>query len=155
MLGQSTVVMKEINTLKIYQKSHSFRIKVYPSIVLVTIYMNPNEFAKYIEYGVQAERKAIHDLMTEIFKEDFPGKKVFYSEDEINQYLENKGIEPESGGANFSKNTVFEIDLNDFEKSLDNIIKYVKKQSENYEKRNNPDKAKVVNKILKKYFDNK
>jgi hypothetical protein len=148
--------MKEIDTISIDQKSHSLKITVYPNIVVATVYLTFEESARYMQFGgVQAERDGLQDLMSGIFNEEYPGKKVFFTEEKFSEYMLNKGLRAGGGGGNYSKNTIFELNPNDFEKSLDGVLKYIRAKSEDYERRKSPNKGGIVKNLFNKYFGNK
>lgn len=146
--------MEEINKIEIYKKAHELTIRVYPSFVLVMVNMPTIEFAQYIEFGIAAEQKALFRLLTSVFDEDFPPQKIFFSDDEILEYLENKGliISKLSPSGCYFKNLVFEIETSNFEKSLDSILAHIRKKSEDFEKSKNPNKEGIVNNLFNKYF---
>lgn len=144
--------MNLIEEFSIHKESHGIKIKVYENFVMAMITMPMDEFVKYIKFGKDAERKAIQNLMLSIFKDEIKGKKIFNSEDDINEYLIKKGVTPAGGGANYCKNMIFEIDSNKFEDSLERIIQYIKIQSANYEISSKKSKKDIANDVFKKYF---
>lgn len=149
--------MKEINQLKIQKESHGIKITVYPHIVIAMVILSLDDSYNYmVSGGVHAERKGLQNLMTGIFNEDnYPGKKIFYSENEYNEYLMTQGLQSSGGGGNYSKNVIFELNQRDFEKSLENVLKHIRAKSDDYERRKSPNKEGIVKNLFNKYFGKK
>lgn len=148
--------MKEIDKITIHKKSHGIGITVYQHLVIAMVSMPLMESARFLQQGgVQAERRGLQDLMKGIFNEDFAGKMIFHSEEEYNAYLISKGLQVNSGGGHYSKNTIFELNQSNFEESLEMVLKHIKTKSDDYEKRKSPNKKNIVKKLFDKYFNNK
>lgn len=132
--------MKEIDQITIHKESHGIRITVYPHLVTAMVYLSLEESARLMGYGgVHAERKGLQNLRTGIFNDDnYPGKRVFHSEDEYSEYMMSQGLQVSGGGGNYSKSTIFELNQGDFEKSLETVLKHIRAKSDDYERRKSP-----------------
>ena len=125
--------MEIISQRVVSKKSHSISIKEYPNLVTAMVVMPMDEYVKYIDHGIEVERKALHALMTTIFKGEINGKHIFYDEDGFNEFIQTRGLKGTIGGGNYSKTAIFEIDVNNFEKSLSAITDYITRMSDEYE----------------------
>jgi hypothetical protein len=140
-------------TIGDYKTQNGVTIAVYEEFVTVTVFLSSNDsLLAIMKGGVNAERQALSKFLRDIFDEEKGNLKTFDSAiqfDRLKSSLLFKVPDLSNGG--WSKTAIFLLDTNNFEKSLESTINYIKGKYNDYL---NP-KAKQVSiakNILHKHF---
>jgi hypothetical protein len=145
--------MKKITEKEIEKESHSYSIMVYETIAWVKVILPMDLYSEIVSsvgYGAwDKERFLISKFVKNLFVDEFKGLKLFTNKDEFYKYLTQKGLDIENDDNNdWFKSAVFE--LANFDKDLENVVKYINQQSSKFELNTKGGKTKIAEKLLEK-----